>query len=103
MGVLDELLEQIDVDEAESHDAPAEWGDGVFEMSFCVAKALLLLAKAGLGMKEPLYVDDRMQRRECAICGAWATYHWGSCSNKPVEHEDWCVWKHVQEIGKRLN
>ena len=46
MTVLEDLLEQIDLDEAESDGAPSEWGGGVFEMPFSVAKTLLRIVEA---------------------------------------------------------
>ncbi|MDA8271414.1 MAG: hypothetical protein M0Z39_08415 [Actinomycetota bacterium] len=99
---IDELMEQINLDEAESYGAPEEWGDGVFEMPFSVAKSVLEIAKAACEMREPVYVDDRIDRRECAVCGGWKTYHWGSQFNEPVEHEDWCAWKLVQTHREKL-
>ena len=44
MAIFEELLEQIELDEAECPNPPEEWGDGVFQMPFSVAKALLQTA-----------------------------------------------------------
>lgn len=92
MTVLDALLEQIDLDEAESYGAPPEWGDGVFEMPFSVAKALLQIAEAAFEMPLPLTASGR----QCEVC--WAVLPVG----KPHFHMRNCPWQRIQDDKKEL-
>lgn len=59
MTTIEELLEQIDLDEAEAFGSPEEWGVGVFEMPFSVAKTLLQIATAAFEMADMWKVGPR--------------------------------------------
>lgn len=52
MAIFEELLEQIELDEAECPNPPAEWGDGVFEMPFSTAKELIDVVEAAFNLAD---------------------------------------------------
>jgi len=98
MTVLEDLLEQIDLDEAESDGSPKEWGDGVFEMPFSVAKALLQIAEAAFEMPEPIGYD-RVLGYECLLCET-QTKQIRELEN--FIHNDDCPWKCIQDLKMEL-
>ena len=50
MTKLNELKEQIELDEIEAGETPEAWGDGVFEMPFSTAKALIEATETAFAM-----------------------------------------------------
>ena len=90
MAIFEELLEQIELDEAECPNPPEEWGDGVFQMPFSVAKALLQTAGFAFQMAEIHLKDDSIF---CEYCG-------GDQING--FHASDCAWQNVLELKEML-
>jgi hypothetical protein len=90
MAIVEELLEQIDLDEAECPDPPREWGDGVFQMSFSVAKALLQTAGFAFQMAEIHLKDDSIF---CEYCGGDQVNGF---------HASDCAWQNLLELKVML-
>lgn len=90
MTILEDLIEQIDLDEAEIIDPPEEWGDGVFEMPFSVAKSLLQIAGFAFKMAEIHLKDDSIF---CEYCGGEQINGF---------HDSDCPWQRVLDLKEKM-
>ena len=96
MTIIEELLKQIELDKMEAGETPEEWGDGVFEMPFSAARALITIAEAAF--KIPEMIRRRPERDFCEFCRGTMTPY--GRESYIVIHNDNCPWKCIQD-GKR--
>ena len=97
MTKLNELKEQIELDEIEAGETPEAWGDGVFEMPFSTAKALIQIAEIAFEIQEPTVRDYTLGYSVCGVCGGREIR-----GGFLVDHEDWCEWVRIQTLKKEL-